>query len=316
MEAAIVVVDANETTKDQTREHLLLCRQNNVEKVIAFINKCEYVPDLELLDLLELTIRDTLNHFNYNGDNAVVIRGSALCALKGEKPELGEESIAKLLNELDSLPEPKGNKDHPFLLYVESVYKTDKGCVVTGTVDAGQCKVGDDVQILGINRKTKFVKIVELKVFKKNLELAIPGDFIGLLLSDVDPKEIQRGMAIVTPNSQTAYRNCQVEAYMIPNTEGGRKNPIFTGYRPIFYMNTATVPCKITLPEDIKMVLPGDNCKFNINLYFPLVLKSEARFSIREGGKTIFGGIIQQLFPDTEEDHKEEEKREMKKTKK
>lgn len=148
--------------------------------------------------------------------------------MNGERTDIGEESISKLLVSIDSFPEPEGNRDHPFFLFIDNVYKTDKGCVVTGTVDAGQCKVGDDVKILGIKRATKFAKVVELRVFKKNFELAIPGEFIGILLSDVNPKKVKRGMSLFTTHSQSVYRNCEAEVYMIPNNEGGRKNPIFT----------------------------------------------------------------------------------------
>jgi elongation factor Tu len=317
MDGGILVVSAQDGVMPQTREHILLCRQIGVSSIVVFLNKCDLARDPELNELVEMEIKELLAKYNYDPENTTFIRGSAYCALQGIEPELGTDSIQRLLDAMDvKIPEPIRDIDKPFLLAVDSIYQIKgRGCVVTGTVETGKCKMGDDVEVVGYQRKKIRTTIIGVEMFKKQLDFAQSGDNCGLLLRGVEKEHVRRGMYVTKPGLCNVFRNCNADVYVLKEEEGGRKTPFFSKYRPTCFIRTADFSVSITLPENIKMATPGDNAKITMKCEFPMAIKIGERFALREGGKTIAAGVITEILPDTAEDLKEEEERAAKKKK-
>ncbi len=317
MDGGILVVSAQDGVMPQTREHILLCRQIGVSTIVVFLNKCDLAKDPELHELVEMEIKELLDKYKYNSDDTAFIRGSALCAIQGIEKELGADAIDNLLNAMDEkIPEPERDIDKPFLLSIDSIFNIKgRGCVVTGTVEMGKCKMGEDVEIVGYQRKSIRSTIIGVEMFKKQLDYAQAGDNCGLLLRGVLKDDVRRGQYITKPGLCTVHRNCTGEIYVLTEGEGGRKAPFFTKYKPQCYIRTADFCVSITLPDNVKMATPGDNLKITMKTEFPMPLKIGERFALREGGKTIAAGVISEILPDTAEDLKEEEERAAKKKK-
>ncbi len=298
MDGAILVVSAADGPMPQTREHILLARQVGVPFIIVYMNKTDMVDDPELLDLVELEVRDLLSQYQFPGDDIPVIRGSALEALQAgtsQKPidDPAFKSVLELLDACDSyIPEPKRDKDKPFLMPVEDVFSiTGRGTVGTGRVERGVINKGDDIEIIGI-RDTRKTVCTGVEMFRKLLDSAEAGDNVGLLLRGVDKTDLERGMVLAKPGSVTPHTKFKGEVYVLKKEEGGRHTPFFTGYRPQFYFRTTDVTGVATLPEGIEMVMPGDNITMDIELITPIAMEKELRFAIREGGRTIGAGVI------------------------
>lgn len=317
MDGGILVVSAVDGVMPQTREHIMLCRQIGVSTLIVFLNKCDLARDAELHELVELEVKELLDKYKYNADETVFIRGSALCAIQGVEKELGADALDKLLNSMDEkIPEPERDIDKPFLLSVDSIFNIKgRGIVATGTVEMGKCKMGDDVEIVGYQRKSLRSTIIGVEMFRKQLDYAQAGDNCGLLLRGILKDDIRRGQYITKPGLSTVHRNCVGEIYVMTDAEGGRKVPFFSKYKPQCFIRTADFCVTITLPENVKMATPGDNLKIIMKTEFPMPLKIGERFALREGGKTIAAGVISEILPDTPEDLKEEEERAAKKKK-
>ncbi|MDE6575905.1 MAG: elongation factor Tu [Opitutales bacterium] len=295
MDGAILVVSAADGPMPQTREHILLARQVGVPKLVVFLNKVDLLDDPELLDLVEMEIRDLLNKYEYDGDNITVIRGSALAALEG-KPE-GVAAIGQLLDALDSeIPEPQRDVDKPFLMSVEDVFSiTGRGTVATGRIERGTIKVGEEVEIVGLG-ETKKTTCTGVEMFRKLLDEGRAGDNVGLLLRGLEKKEVERGQVIAKPKSITPHFKAKAEIYVLTKEEGGRKTPFFSGYRPQFFFGTADVTGVTTLPEGREMVMPGDNLNLTIDLQKTIAMEKGQRFAIREGGHTIGAGRITEII--------------------
>ncbi|UPA28725.1 MAG: elongation factor Tu [Verrucomicrobiota bacterium] len=295
MDGAILVVSAADGPMPQTREHILLARQVGVPKLVVFLNKVDLLDDSELLDLVEMEIRDLLNKYEYDGDNITVIRGSALAALEG-KPE-GVAAIGQLLDALDSeIPEPQRDVDKPFLMSVEDVFSiTGRGTVATGRIERGTIKVGEEVEIVGLG-ETKKTTCTGVEMFRKLLDEGRAGDNVGLLLRGLEKKEVERGQVIAKPKSITPHFKAKAEIYVLTKEEGGRKTPFFSGYRPQFFFGTADVTGVTTLPEGREMVMPGDNLNLTIDLQKTIAMEKGQRFAIREGGHTIGAGRITEII--------------------
>jgi elongation factor Tu len=311
MDGGILVVSAADGVMPQTKEHILLCRQIGVGTIIVFLNKCDVSRDAELTELVEMEVKEILSKYNYDPNKTVFIRGSALCAIQGIEPDIGSQALEKLINALDQeIPEPVRDIDKPFLLAVDSSFNIPgRGCVATGSVETGKCKVGDEVEIVGYRRKTIITTITGIETFKKELDFAQSGDTVGLLLRGVDKDDIRRGQYIVKPGLCTLHRNFKSEIYVLTETEGGRASPFFSKYKPQMFIRTADFAVSLTLPEDIKMATPGDNLKVTMKTEFPMPIKVGERFALREGTKTIVAGVVSEILPDTAEDLKEEEER-------
>jgi elongation factor Tu len=293
MDGAILVVSAADGPMPQTREHILLARQVGVPALVVFMNKCDMVDDSELLDLVELEVRELLTSYQYPGDDIPVIRGSALMALEDKNPELGEEAVLKLMAEVDKyIPQPARDKDKPFLMPIEDVFSiSGRGTVVTGRVERGIVKVGEEVEIVGLKATTKtFVTGVEM--FRKLLDSGEAGDNIGALLRGVAREDVERGQVLAKPGSITPHTNFEAEAYILNKEEGGRHTPFFTNYRPQFYFRTTDVTGVVTLPEGTEMVMPGDNARLIVELIQPIAMDEGLRFAIREGGRTVGAGVV------------------------
>ena len=294
MDGAILVVSAVDGPMPQTREHILLARQVNVPKVVVFLNKCDLVEDDELLELVELEIRELLNKYNFDGDNAPVIRGAAYPALQGEQKWV--DRIQELYDALDSfIPEPIRETDKPFLMPVEDVFSiTGRGTVATGRIERGKVKVGEEVALVGFNA-TKKTTVTGVEMFRKLLDEGFAGDNVGLLLRGVDKTDIERGMVLAKPGSVTPHTHFDAEVYVLTKDEGGRHTPFFKGYRPQFYFRTTDVTGSCKLPDGVEMVMPGDNIGMEIELIIPIALENADRFAIREGGRTVGAGVVTKI---------------------
>jgi len=317
MDGGILVVSAQDGVMPQTREHILLCRQIGVNTIIVFLNKCDLARDPELNELVEMEVKELLAKYKYDPEDTVFIRGSALCAVQGIEKELGVDAIEKLVNAMDAkIPEPQRDVDKPFLLAVDSTFVIKgRGVVVTGTVETGKCKMGDDVEIIGYQRKSLRTTIIGVEMFKKQLDFAQSGDNCGILLRGILPTDVRRGQYITKPGLCSVHRNCKAELYVLKEEEGGRKTPFFTKYKPQCFIRTADFSVSITLPDNVKMATPGDSVKATLKTEFPFPLRVGERFALREGSKTVAAGVISEILPDTAEDLKEEEERAAKKKK-
>jgi elongation factor Tu len=295
MDGAILVVSAVDGPMPQTREHVLLAKQVNVPKVVVFLNKCDMVEDEELLDLVELEVRELLSKYEFDGDNAPVIRGAAYPAIQGEQKWI--DKMQELYDALDSyIPEPVREIDKPFLLPVEDVFSiTGRGTVATGRIERGIVKVGEEVQLVGYNAEKKSI-VTGVEMFRKLLDEGQAGDNVGLLLRGVDKKEIERGMVLAKPNSIKPHTKFTAEVYVLTKEEGGRHTPFFKGYRPQFYFRTTDVTGNIELPEGMEMVMPGDNVTMTIELIIPIAMEEQLRFAIREGGRTVGAGVVTKIL--------------------
>lgn len=292
MDGGILVVSAADGPMPQTREHILLSRQVGVPYLVVFMNKCDMVDDEELLELVEMEIRDLLSEYDFPGDDIPVIKGSALKALEGEAE--WEEKIVELMDAVDSyIPTPERQTDKPFMMPIEDVFSiTGRGTVATGRVERGQVKVGDVVEIVGITEEAKSTTVTGVEMFRKLLDYAEAGDNIGALLRGVAREDIQRGQVLAKPGSITPHTNFKAEVYVLSKEEGGRHTPFFTNYRPQFYFRTTDVTGICNLPEGVEMVMPGDNIEMTVELIAPIALEEGTKFSIREGGRTVGLGVV------------------------
>ena len=297
MDGAILVVAATDGPMPQTREHILLARQVGVPRIVVFMNKVDAVEDAELLDLVELEVRELLSKYEFPGDDIPIIRGSALKALEGDKSELGEPSIDRLMEAVDSyIPEPARALDSPFLMPVEDVFSiSGRGTVATGRVEKGVVKVGEEVEIVGIKPTVK-TTVTGVEMFRKLLDQGQAGDNIGALLRGVKREDIERGQVLAKPGSITPHTNYEAQIYVLTKEEGGRHTPFFNGYRPQFYFRTTDVTGVMTLPEGTEMVMPGDNLKVTVKLITPIAMDEGLRFAIREGGRTVGAGRVTKII--------------------
>ena len=295
MDGAILVCAATDGPMPQTREHILLARQVGVPAMVVFLNKCDAVDDAELLDLVELELRELLSKYEFPGDDIPIVRGSALNALNGD-PEW-EKTVEALMDQVDSyIPTPARAIDQPFLMPVEDIFSiSGRGTVATGRIERGIVKVGENVEIVGI-KDTRTTVVTGVEMFKKLLDEGRAGDNVGLLLRGVDRKEIERGQVICKPGSIKGHTKFKAEAYVLTKEEGGRHTPFFTGYRPQFYFRTTDVTGVANLPEGVEMVMPGDNIAMNIELIMPIAMEKGLRFAIREGGRTVGAGTISEII--------------------
>ncbi|HAA7818003.1 TPA_asm: elongation factor Tu [Listeria monocytogenes] len=295
MDGAILVVSAADGPMPQTREHILLSRQVGVPYIVVFMNKCDMVDDEELLELVEMEIRDLLTEYEFPGDDIPVIKGSALKALQGEAD--WEAKIDELMEAVDSyIPTPERDTDKPFMMPVEDVFSiTGRGTVATGRVERGQVKVGDEVEVIGIEEESKKVVVTGVELFRKLLDYAEAGDNIGALLRGVAREDIQRGQVLAKPGSITPHTNFKAETYVLTKEEGGRHTPFFNNYRPQFYFRTTDVTGIVTLPEGTEMVMPGDNIELAVELIAPIAIEDGTKFSIREGGRTVGAGVVSNI---------------------
>jgi elongation factor Tu len=296
MDGAILVVAATDGPMPQTREHILLARQVGVPAIVVFMNKVDMVEDPELLDLVELEVRELLSKYDFPGDDIPIIRGSALKALEGDPGELGGEAIQKLMDAIDSyIPEPKRDVDKPFLMPVEDVFSiSGRGTVATGRVERGKVRVGEEIEIVGIKPTTK-TTVTGVEMFRKLLDEGMAGDNIGCLLRGTKREEIERGQVLAKPGSITPHTKFECEAYVLTKEEGGRHTPFFNGYRPQFYFRTTDVTGVCTLPEGTEMVMPGDNVRLKVELIMPIAMDEGLRFAIREGGRTVGAGVVTKI---------------------
>lgn len=297
MDGAILVVSAADGPKPQTREHVLLARQVGVPALIVYLNKMDLVDDPELVDLVEMEVRDLLNSYNFPGNDVPIIRGSALAALEGRDKELGEDSIMKLMEAIDSyIPQPQRAIDKPFLLPIEDVFSiSGRGTVVTGRVERGVLKVGDEVEIVGI-KPTQKTTVTGVEMFRKLLDQGEAGDNIGALLRGTKREEVERGQVLAAPGTITPHTKFEAEVYVLTKEEGGRHTPFFANYRPQFYFRTTDVTGTVSLPSGVEMVMPGDNVKMTVELIAPIAMEENLRFAIREGGRTVGAGVVSKII--------------------
>jgi len=295
MDGAILVVSAVDGPMPQTREHILLASQVNVKRIVVFLNKCDLVEDAELLDLVELEVRELLSKYKFDGDNAPVIRGSAIKAIEGDAAWVAK--IQELMDALDTyLPQPVREVDKPFLMPVEDVFSiTGRGTVATGRIDRGKIKTGEEIELVGFG-STKKAVVTGVEMFRKLLDDGQAGDNVGLLLRGVDKKEIERGMVIAKPGSIPPHTKFEAEVYVLGKDEGGRHTPFFKGYRPQFYFRTTDVTGSIELPAGTEMVMPGDNVQMVIELITPIGMEETLRFAIRDGGRTVGAGVVTKIL--------------------
>jgi elongation factor Tu len=298
MDGTILVVGADDGPMPQTREHILLARQVGVPSIVVFLNKCDMVDDEELIELVELELRELLTKYEFPGDDIPIIRGSALKALESDDADSDDvKPIFELLDATDSyIPEPVRDTDKPFLMPIEDVFSiSGRGTVVTGRVDRGVVKVGDEIELVGITDTMKTV-CTGVEMFRKILDQGQAGDNIGVLLRGTKRTEVQRGQVVAKPNTITPHTKFKAETYILTKEEGGRHTPFFNGYRPQFYFRTTDVTGVVTLPEGVEMVMPGDNVTVEANLITPIAMEKELRFAIREGGRTVGAGVISKIF--------------------
>ncbi|PIU02161.1 elongation factor Tu [Candidatus Shapirobacteria bacterium CG09_land_8_20_14_0_10_49_15] len=295
MDGAILVVAADDGPMPQTREHLLLARQVNVPAIVVFLNKVDMVKDPELLDLVEMEIRELLTKYKFPGDEVPIVRGSALKALEGDQE--AQAQIMELMNKVDEyIPEPKRPLDEPFLMPVEDVFSIKgRGTVVTGRITRGKVKVNDTIEIVGI-RKTTATVVTGVEMFRKTLDEGQAGDNIGILLRGIEKEDVERGQVLAKPGTVTPHTEFEAEVYILTKEEGGRHTPFFTGYKPQFYIRTTDVTGDVILPKGVEMVMPGDNAKMTVKLIQPVALEEGLRFAIREGGHTVGAGAISKVI--------------------
>jgi elongation factor Tu len=296
MDGAILVVAATDGPMPQTREHILLARQVGVPAIVVFMNKVDMVEDPELLELVELEVRELLSKYEYPGDEVPVIRGSALKALEGDPGELGAQAILKLMDAVDAyVPEPQREIDKPFLMPVEDVFTiSGRGTVATGRVERGRIRVGDEVEIVGL-RPTQKTVVTGVEMFRKILDEGQAGDNIGVLLRGTKREEVERGQVLAAPGSITPHTKFEAEVYVLTKEEGGRHTPFFNGYRPQFYFRTTDVTGVVKLPEGVEMVMPGDNVRLSVELITSIAMEEGLRFAIREGGRTVGAGVVTKI---------------------
>ena len=293
MDGGILVVSAADGPMPQTREHILLARQVGVPALVVFMNKCDMVDDSELLDLVEMEIRELLNLYKFPGDTTPIIRGSAVKALEGDQSEIGEPAILKLMEACDTfIPEPKRQKDKPFLMPVEDVFSiSGRGTVVTGRVERGIIKIGEECEIIGLKPTTKTV-VTGVEMFRKLLDTGEAGDNIGALLRGTKKEEVERGQVLAHTGTVTPHKKFKASVYILTKEEGGRHTPFFKGYRPQFYFRTTDVTGVVTLPANVEMVMPGDNVQIEVELITPIAMEKELKFAVREGGRTVGAGVV------------------------
>jgi elongation factor Tu len=294
MDGAILVIAATDGPMAQTREHILLSRQVGVPRMVVFLNKCDMVDDEELLDLVEMEVRELLSEYGYDGDNTPIIRGSALKALEGDPAWTGK--IDELMEAVDTWIEtPERDTDKPFLMPIEDVFTiTGRGTVVTGRVERGQLKLNDEVEIVGL-KETKKTVVTGIEMFRKQLDYAESGDNAGVLLRGISRDDVERGQVLAKPGSVTPHKKFKCSVYVLTKEEGGRHTPFFTNYRPQFYFRTTDVTGVIELPAGVEMVMPGDNVEFDVELITSVALEKGTRFAIREGGRTVGSGVVSEI---------------------
>jgi elongation factor Tu len=297
MDGAILVVSAADGPMPQTREHILLARQVGVPYIVVYLNKCDMVDDPELIELVEMEVRELLSKYDFPGDDTPIIQGSALKALEGEASELGTQSIVKLVAEMDRyIPTPVRVVDKPFLMPIEDVFSiSGRGTVVTGRIERGIVKVNDEVEIIGIKDTVKTI-CTGVEMFRKLLDEGQAGDNVGVLLRGTKREDVERGQVLAKPGSITPHTNFECEVYVLTKEEGGRHTPFFKGYRPQFYFRTTDVTGTIQLPEGVEMVMPGDNIKMVVDLIAPIAMEEGLRFAIREGGRTVGAGVVSKVL--------------------
>jgi elongation factor Tu len=297
MDGAILVVSAADGPMPQTREHILLARQVGVPRIVVFLNKADMVDDKELLDLVEMEVRELLSSYDFPGDDIPIVVGSALKGLEGDKSELGEASIVKLVEAMDGYFEiPKRETEKPFLLPIEDVFSiSGRGTVVTGRIERGIVKVGEEVEIVGI-RDTQKTTCTGVEMFRKLLDEGRAGDNVGVLLRGTKKDDVERGQVLAKPGSITPHKKFEAEVYVLSKEEGGRHTPFFKGYRPQFYFRTTDVTGEVILGEGVEMIMPGDNTKMNVHLIAPIAMEEGVRFAIREGGRTVGAGVVVKIL--------------------
>jgi elongation factor Tu len=296
MDGAILVVSAADGPMPQTREHILLARQVGVPALVVFMNKVDMVDDPELIELVEMEVRELLSSYQFPGDEIPIVKGSALMALEGKNPELGHDAILKLMEAVDAyIPQPERPKDQPFLMPIEDVFSiSGRGTVVTGRIERGIVKVGEEVEIIGLKPTTKTV-VTGVEMFRKLLDQGEAGDNVGALLRGVDRTGVERGQVLAKPGSIMPHKKFKAEAYILTKEEGGRHTPFFTNYRPQFYFRTTDVTGVVSLPEGTEMVMPGDNVTMDVELITPIAMEEKLRFAIREGGRTVGAGVVAKI---------------------
>ena len=297
MDGAILVVNAADGPMPQTREHILLARQVGVPSLVVFLNKVDQVDDAELLELVEMEVRELLSSYEFPGDDIPIIKGSALAAVEGRDDEIGKNAIAELMKAVDEyIPQPERPVDKPFLMPVEDVFSiSGRGTVCTGRVETGVVNVNDEIEIVGI-RPTQKTTVTGVEMFRKLLDSGQAGDNIGALLRGTKREEVERGQVLCKPGSITPHTKFLAEAYILSKDEGGRHTPFFANYRPQFYFRTTDVTGEVVLPEGTEMVMPGDNCNFTVNLIAPIAMDEGLRFAIREGGRTVGAGVVSKII--------------------
>jgi len=295
MDGAILVVSAPDGPMPQTREHILLAKQVNVPAIVVFMNKCDMVEDKELLDLVEMEVRELLTKYGFPGDKIPVIRGSALKALQGD--EAAEKSITELMKTIDEyVPDPVRALDKPFLMPIEDVFSIKgRGTVVTGRIERGKVKINDTIEIVGI-RPTQSTVVTGVEMFRKLLDEGLAGDNVGVLLRGIEKDQVERGQVLAAPKSVKPHTEFEAEVYILAKEEGGRHTPFFTGYRPQFYIKTTDITAEVTLPSGVEMVMPGDKTKMTVKLIVPVALEEGLRFAIREGGHTVGAGVVTKII--------------------
>jgi elongation factor Tu len=297
MDGAILVVSAADGPMPQTREHILLARQVGVPAIVVFLNKVDQVDDEELLELVDMEVRELLSSYDFPGDDTPIVKGSALAALEGRDPEIGENAIRELMAAVDDfIPQPDRPIDQPFLMPIEDVFSiSGRGTVVTGRIERGVIKVGDEIEIIGI-KDTKKTTCTGVEMFRKLLDSGEAGDNVGVLLRGIDRDNVERGQVLCKPGSVTPHTKFKAEAYILTKEEGGRHTPFFTNYRPQFYFRTTDVTGVVQLPEGTEMVMPGDNVEMTVELIVPIAMEERLRFAIREGGRTVGAGIVASII--------------------
>ena len=297
MDGAILVVSAADGPMPQTREHILLARQVGVPALVVFMNKVDLVDDAELIELVELEVRELLSKYDFPGDDIPITKGSAVCALEGKRPDIGHDAILKLMETVDAyIPQPERPKDQPFLMPVEDVFSiSGRGTVVTGRIERGIVKVGEEIEIVGLKPTLKTI-VTGVEMFRKLLDQGEAGDNVGCLLRGTKREEVERGQVLAKPGSVKPHTKFTAEAYILTKEEGGRHTPFFTNYRPQFYFRTTDVTGMVKLPDGVEMVMPGDNIAMEVELIAPIAMEEKLRFAIREGGRTVGAGFVASII--------------------